>query len=155
MGLRCPSNIDAMQFEFWDKFWKDFLLCHDIVIIKFSPLILKCLNIDINLQYVNINTNLKYLNVHVFLSVHPFVQTKLCRRCNSATTGPIHCKSSSLELTWPVDVQCHVHLPVRSLESCSQDGGPSSDLLVLELLHLSNCPRTSEITIKDTGTKYQ
>ena len=34
----------------------------------------------------------------------------MCR--NSVTTGPIHYKSSSSELFWPVDVQHYGHLPI-------------------------------------------
>ena len=39
-----------------------------------------------------------------------------CGCQNSATTWPIHSKSSSMELSWPVDVQHHGHLafgPIR------------------------------------------
>ena len=63
-------------------------------------------------------------------SLRPFIPTKLCGHRNSATTGPIHSKSSSLELSWPVDVQHDARLPVGPLQSCSQGRGPSSYLLV-------------------------
>ena len=63
--------------------------------------------------------------------VLPFIRTKLRRHRNSTTTGPIHSKSSSLELSWLVDVHRNAHLPIRPLEPCSQGGGPSSGLLVL------------------------
>ena len=56
--------------------------------------------------------------------VHLSIRTKLCGRCNSATTGLIPTKSSSLELFWPVDVKRHAHLPIRPLEPCSQAGDP-------------------------------
>ena len=47
------------------------------------------------------------------LSVRPsFCLSGPCGCCNSTTTGPIHSKSSSLELSWPVDVQRHGHLPI-------------------------------------------
>ena len=71
-----------------------------------------------------------FIRLLVRSSVHPFVQTKLCSHRNSATTGLIHSKSSSLELSWPVDVQHHANLPVGPLEPCSQGRGPSSDLLL-------------------------
>ena len=45
-------------------------------------------------------------------SVRPLVQPKLYGRHSSVTTGPIDSKSSSLELSWPVDVQRH--LPIGS-----------------------------------------
>ena len=57
--------------------------------------------------------------------LHPFVRsslrppviwTKLCGHHNSATTWPIHSKSSSLEPSWLVDVQHNAHLPIRPLE---------------------------------------
>ena len=70
--------------------------------------------------------NCFHLFVHSFLrsSVHRFVQTKCCRRSNSATTGPIHSKSSSLEPSWPIDVQHHAHLPVGPLYLVHRAGDP-------------------------------
>ena len=35
------------------------------------------------------------------------------------TTGPIHSKSISLELSWPVDVQCHGHLTISDTVMCT------------------------------------
>ena len=37
-----------------------------------------------------------------------------CRHWNSATAVRIHSKSSSLKLSWPVDVQPHGHLTMRA-----------------------------------------
>ena len=37
---------------------------------------------------------------------------------NLATTGPIHYKSSSLELSQPLDVHCHDHLPMGAWWLC-------------------------------------
>ena len=71
------------------------------------------------------------LSLFVCSFIRPFVHLDKMLHCNSATTGPIHSKSSLLEQSWPVDVQHHAHLRVRLLEPCSQGGGPSSDLLVL------------------------
>ena len=42
--------------------------------------------------------------VSVCSFVHLFIRTKLYGHRTSATTGPIHSKSSSLELPWHVDV---------------------------------------------------
>ena len=40
------------------------------------------------------------------------VRTSVCPAHNSATVCPIHSKSSSLELSQPLDVQRHGHLPI-------------------------------------------
>ena len=47
-----------------------------------------------------------------------FIWCKLCRCCNSVTTGQIHSKSSSLESSWPVDVKHHGHLPIVATWAC-------------------------------------
>ena len=64
--------------------------------------------------------------VHPFVhsSARPFVWTKFCGCRTQQPLGRFLSKSSSLEPSWPVDVQRHAYLPVGSLDPCSQGGGP-------------------------------
>ena len=55
-----------------------------------------------------------YKIVSVRSSVRPFARPKQYGHHNPATTGPIHSRSSSLEPSWPVDVQRHSHLPMEA-----------------------------------------
>ena len=61
--------------------------------------------------------------------VHPSVRTKLCGCQNSATTGLIHSKSSSMEPSYPVDVQRQGHFCLGPWNLVHRAGDPP------ELIH--------------------
>ena len=52
--------------------------------------------------------------VHMCMPLGIIRASGILQMPNSATFGQIHCKSGTLEPSWPVDVQHHSHFPIRA-----------------------------------------
>ena len=102
--LRC-DNIQVML-----------LLCNVFFFLSFLD---RCNNVFVPCPFRRKKKGImNAFQLFVFLFFSSSVLTKHCGRCNSANTGLIHTKSSSLELFWPLYVQHHGHLPIRATWAC-------------------------------------
>ena len=68
-----------------------------------------------------------------------------CRHCNSKTAGLIRATSSSMYMTWPIDMQWQGHFPIGHIQACPSGTSILSYPIqyIYGCLHLPNSRRGS------------